>query len=225
MPQTQILDSKTLTLYPAADPAAPLVADVEFQENGADILAAARAAGAPDFHLLTVSGLNWDEDLSPWPSRPVVSKEDHFTGQASVFADFLTRQALAWALEALPQADRRLILAGYSMAGLFALYAATRTSRFEALVSCSGSLWFPDFEAYARTTPFVRDPRSIYLSLGDKESKVKSPVLQTTEPVTRSLADFYADQGIQTVYVAEKGNHFKDPAGRLGRGIAWTLTR
>jgi predicted alpha/beta superfamily hydrolase len=115
------------------------------------------------------------------------------------------------------------VLAGYSMAGLFALYAAYRTGAFDGIVSASGSVWFPDFSAFAQNTPLDPAPKCIYLSLGDAESNSRNQCLQQIESITRSLFEHYHDSGIPSTFELNSGNHFKDYDLRLAKGIAWTL--
>lgn len=49
------------------------------------------------------------------------------------------------------------------------------------IVSASGALWFPDFLAYAKEHPMKRVPEKLYLSIGDKETKTRHPLLKTVE--------------------------------------------
>ena len=58
-----------------------------------------------------------------------------------------------------------VMLAGYSLAGLFALYAVTKCDLFTAAASCSGSMWFPDFKEYITKFDTTKLPRTIYFSL------------------------------------------------------------
>ena len=58
-----------------------------------------------------------------------------------------------------------VMLAGYSLAGLFALYAVTKCDLFTAVASCSGSMWFPDFKEYITKFDTTKLPRAIYFSL------------------------------------------------------------
>ena len=92
----------------------------------------------PDIRMLAVSGFDWNEKLSPWPAPRVFRNGDDFGGKADELIEEL--------LEVLKQYPGRKYIAGYSLAGLFALYTATKTDQFEGCASVSGSLWYPDFE-------------------------------------------------------------------------------
>ena len=114
-------------------------------------------------------------------------------------------------------------LAGYSLAGLFAIYAAYKTDIFSRIISASGSLWFPGFEDYAKSHEFVKKPDFVYLSLGDTESKAKNKVLATVQDKTESLFELYKSKNIPVIFELNKGNHFTEPALRTAKGIKWIL--
>ena len=116
-----------------------------------------------------------------------------------------------------------VMLAGYSLAGLFALYAVTKCDLFTAAASCSGSMWFPDFKEYITKFDTTKLPRTIYFSLGDREAHTKNKILQTVEGHTRAIEKHLAESGINTVFELNKGNHFQQGALRTAKGIKWIL--
>ena len=116
-------------------------------------------------------------------------------------------------------------LAGYSLAGLFALYAIYQTDLFSRVGSMSGSLWFPGMKEYI----FSHEPQHqldcIYFSLGDKESKTKNPILRTVQENTKEICAYYQRKGIDTVFRLNPGNHFVQSVERTAAGIDWLLSR
>ncbi|MBQ2956892.1 MAG: hypothetical protein IJE08_10565 [Clostridia bacterium] len=78
--------------------------------------------------LVSVSGFDWNKDLSPWPAKAVFGEED-FSGGADAFLKELIRLIPDVEREAGLAPVRRCI-AGYSLAGLFAVYAAYRCDIF-----------------------------------------------------------------------------------------------
>lgn len=114
-------------------------------------------------------------------------------------------------------------IAGYSLAGLFAVYAAYHTDAFARIVSASGSLWYPDFLEYTQGHTLCRVPDKMYFSLGDREAKTKNHCLCLVEERTRTLYEKYSGQGIPTKFELNPGNHFMDAVGRMARGIRWIL--
>ncbi len=67
------------------------------------------------------------------------------------------------------------LLGGYSLAGLFSLWTAYQTDRFEGIVAASPSVWFPQWIEYAADNKPLTN--AIYLSLGDKEEKARNQVM------------------------------------------------
>ena len=213
---------RRVIVYPAAVANAPVVYAPMYQENGRAVLAACDAVGGAPFHLVTLSGLRWEGDLSPWPCPPVFAKGGSFAGEAATFTELLTAQVLPFAEEALGSPPRR-VLAGYSMAGLYALYAPFLTDAFSRLVCVSGSVWYPDFVPYVEEHAYRRTPEAVYLSLGDRESRTKNPTLHAVGDCMERLHAYFERQGIPTVLEWNPGNHYVDAAGRLARGIVWAL--
>lgn len=177
----------------------------------------------PSFTLSCISGMDWNADLSPWEIPPLRKNDPPFSGKADSYLAFIVCQALPAILQKLSAPPLYIALAGYSLAGLFALYAAHTTEAFSRFVAASPSAWFPRFVDFAKTTPFSKKPHHIYLSLGDKESKTKNPLLATVQKNAEILADFYKTQGFKTIFELNKGNHFADNQARLAKGIKWIL--
>ena len=116
-------------------------------------------------------------------------------------------------------------IAGYSLAGLFALYAIYRTDVFSRVGCMSGSLWFPGFKEYIFSHEPKRRPDCIYFSLGDKEAKTRNSVLKTVQENTEEIQAFYQSKGIDTVFQLNPGNHFVQGIERTIAGIQWLLRR
>lgn len=220
--QTHMADGRTITLYRRKHTGLPLVLLNSYMEFGEDILHSCQRHGCRAFQLLSVSGLAWDQCLSPWPAPKTVSDEDDFTGGAQAYSRWLSETVLPYARGELGEVECT-VLGGYSMGGLFAVYAPYVTGDYDRIISASGSLWYPGFLKYARTTPFVRRPQSIYFSLGNQESRTKHPALATTQTNTEELSEYYAGLGIDTVFELNPGNHYQDAPARMAKGITWTL--
>ncbi|MCI6934799.1 MAG: alpha/beta hydrolase-fold protein, partial [Bacteroidales bacterium] len=62
-----------------------------------------------------------------------------------------------------------LVMGGYSLGGLFALWTTTKTPIFDAVAACSPSLWMQGWEEYYEAHP--SKAKYIYMSLGKKEEK------------------------------------------------------
>jgi predicted alpha/beta superfamily hydrolase len=111
---------------------------------------------------------------------------------------------------------RQVILGGYSLAGLFALYACTKTDLFDSCLSASGSLWYPGWISYLQEHPV--QCRKVYLSLGDTEKNTRSPLMAQVEDNTRICAEMIGKYAEVTMEM-NPGSHFNDPSGRIVKGI------
>ena len=199
-------------LWLCGEPTLLLVEPVD--ERDADLpseTAALEQAGL-SFALAAVPVADWNRDLSPWPAPPVFGRVP-FAGGAQKTLDFLLSDVLPALTSRFPGVPA--VPGGYSLAGLFALWAATRTSAFAAVNAASPSVWYPDFLPYAQAHPLRT--RAVCLSLGDKEERAKNPVMARVGDCIRSL---HALQSERTPCTLDwnPGNHFQDAPGRTARG-------
>lgn len=216
---------KTIDVFQSENPNRPVIYLNTYGREGEAVFRQISAFGDLDFTLVAISGLNWEHDMAPWNIPPISSKDTPCTGGADAYLELLLN-------EILPQAEKTVLgtplwrgIAGYSLAGLFALYSIYRTDVFSRAASVSGSLWFPEFPAFVRSHTPKQTPDCIYFSLGDKEHKTRNPFLQTVRQNTEEIETFYEQQGVATTFQLNPGNHFQDAAGRTASGIRWILNR
>ena len=117
------------------------------------------------------------------------------------------------------------VLAGYSLGGLFALWAAYRTESFDGICAVSPSLWVRGWDAYAEGRVACAD--AVYLSLGDKEERARNVRMAAVGDCVRRQASRLTRQFTEgkTVFEWNRGGHFDDEPGRMARGLAWTAER
>ncbi len=214
--------NKRVDLFRGESADAPLVVLNGEDGEGAAMRDAIRSQTDADFALAAIGGLDWDLELTPWPAKGIRRGQD-FGGQAGEWLSALTGEVLPRVLAKLGAKPRWTGLAGYSLAGLFALWTLYQSDVFDRVASGSGSLWYPEFEAYAAANAFRRPPERLYLSLGDREALTKNPVMQPVEAVTRRLAERWSGESLAMRFEINPGGHFNDPVGRMARGIAWLL--
>lgn len=207
----------------AGSAGAPLVLMNAFENECNDTFEELRKLTTADISLAAVRITKWNRDMSPWEAAPVFKNDDPFTGGADAYLDKLTGEILPAVVNELGSKPAYTALAGYSLAGLFAVYAMYRTSAFSRIVSASGSMWFPGFVEFAKSHELASRPEKLYLSLGDKESKTRNKIMEPVERNTAELHECYRSLGIDTVFELNPGNHFQNPADRLAKGIAWVL--
>ena len=177
-----------------------------------------KLSGRDDFRLVACQVDDWNRDLSPWEAPPVFGKEG-FGGKAEKTLQDLKESVLS----RCGQADRKFI-GGYSLAGLFALWAAYREDSFEGVAAASPSVWFPGFVDMAERERILT--KKVYLSLGDKEEKAKNLVMAMVGDSIRRLNQIYTEMDkIKTVLEWNEGNHFREPELRMAKGFAWVMNR
>lgn len=222
--QTFNTDNKKITVYPALAENKPVIYLTTYNDDGGEVYAEVQKGGYTDFTLVTVSGLNWEAELSPWVAGNLFKYSEMFTGGADAYLQFLTQQVL-------PQAETGLNgilwrgLAGYSLAGLFTVYALYKTDLFSRAASMSGSLWYPDFKDFALQNTLCIAPQHLYFSLGDKEARARNQYLKTVQQCTEELAAHYRSLGINTCYELNPGGHYRNIISRSAAGIKWLLTQ
>ncbi len=219
---TMTVEEKKIRIFPG--PAgSPIVYLPCFMDEGKAVVDLVREMTEEPFTLVSISDLNWDDDLSPWYCAPVFKKADPNGGKADAFLDLLIHKIIPQVESQLETAPSYRAIAGYSLAGLFALYSLYRTDIFSRAASMSGSLWFPDFLEYTRAHEMLRKPDCVYLSLGDRESRTRNQILQTVQERTEALEADLSAAGIPTVFELNPGNHYQDSDRRSARGIVWML--
>ena len=129
---------------------------VEGMEHEADLI---RELAGPDFFLQAVQ-VDWFNDLSPWKA-PAVFRNIPFGSGAQKTLDKILKLA--------GNPEKEYVIGGYSMGGLFALWACCQTDRFLGAAAVSPSVWFPGFAEYTASSRMMA--KQVYLSLGDREEK------------------------------------------------------
>ena len=170
--------------------------------------------------LIGVSGANWNDDFTPWPAPAAFRGRTDFGGGADAFLKRLTQEILPEAEAALPVMPKRRMLVGYSLAGLFAMYAAG-LGAFDEAASVSGSMWYENFLPWLENAPAA--PMRAYFSVGDREKEGRNRAFRTIEDCTRRAAEILHARGAQTVFERNSGGHFDDPTGRMARAIEWLI--
>ena len=210
--------SKVPVIYEYGDPASARVLiqpvddhDLAGIENEAKTIA--ELAGG-DFRLIAVKIEDWNRDLSPWKAPPVFGKEAFGGGAAETLAEFL---------KLCDDKSKRYYIGGYSLAGLFALWAVCQTDAFAGAAAASPSVWFPGFADYMKERS-VQCGR-VYLSLGDREERTRNPIMAAVGDRIRELHAFLSARGTDCVLEWNQGNHFRDADLRTARAFAWLLNR
>ena len=216
---------KTISIFPSLEATAPIIYLNTVSGEGQKVYEAAQAVGCPTFSLVTISNLDWNHDMAPWNNPAAFKKGKPFTGGTDNYLRLLVEEIIPKAEKELAGSPAWRGIAGYSLAGLFALYAIYRTDVFSRVGCMSGSLWFPGFKEYVFSHEPKRWPDCIYFSLGDREAKTRNSVLKTVQENTEAIHAFYQSKDIDTAFQLNPGNHFVQRIERTAAGIQWLLNR
>ena len=186
-------------------------------DRTADLIAG--AAGVP-FVLAAFQIFGWDLDLTPWHDDAINRKPEVGTRTGDTLR-YVTESLLP-ALEA-EYGNLPVILGGYSLGGLFAIWSAVQTDRFAAIAAASPSLWIRDWLDYAEAHPVQAG--KVYLSLGDQEEHVKNRAIARVGDSVRGEYELLKTQlGRENcTLVWNPGNHFQDGDKRLAAAFSWCI--
>ena len=220
-----MIGQKQISVYPCDEPDSPVIYLNTFEGEGEQVLRILKGGGCPPFTLVSVSGLDWNHDMSPWEIPPVFKNAEPCTGGADAFLELLRGKIV-------PETEKEIRgnvlwrgIAGYSLAGLFALYSLYQTDIFSRTASVSGSLWYPGITEYISSHAMKKQPDHLYFSLGNKEAKTRNPYMRAVKENTEKIETYYREKGIDTVFRLNPGSHYKDARERTALGIRWLLER
>ena len=167
-----------------------------------------------EFQLAAVKVDSWNDDLSPWKAPAVFGKTD-FGGNAENTLSAITKLC--------DDPEKRYYIGGYSLAGLFSIWAACQTNIFSGVAAASPSVWFPQFVTYIKK--HSTKASAVYLSLGNKEEKTRNEIMAKAGECIRECKDILTEQNVDCVLEWNEGNHFKDTGIRTAKAFAWVLSQ
>ena len=193
----------------------------EHELQSIDHEVAAIAQSSRNFLFAAIPVESWNDALSPW-EVPAVWGKQGFGGNAADTLRFLTEQVMPMLTQQfhLPE-NVKIILGGYSLAGLFALWASTQTDLFYGVAAASPSVWFPGWIEFEQQHP--TQAQHIYLSLGDKEEHTKNTVMAAVGDNIRALHSRLTARGVDCTLEWNSGGHFKDADLRTARAFQWVM--
>ena len=187
------------------------------------------AASRYQASMVVVSGMNWNDDLTPWPADPVFKREKPFGGKAVGFLKILEDDimpeterilGLAHPVPLQEQCAVERYLVGVSLSGLFALWSAHRSDLFAGIASISGSFWYPQFEDWVLTHDLSNAVRKVFISLGDREKDTRNRAMASVEVNTVSIVSHLRTAAADVDYRLEEGTtHFSPIVPRLDAAL------
>ena len=84
-----------------------------------------------EFILVSISNLDWNNDMSPWYTENINNYDSNFLGKADEYIDLLVNDIMQYVsnfiINKLNKNIKYYTIAGYSLAGLFSVYIAYKT--------------------------------------------------------------------------------------------------
>lgn len=158
--------------------------------------------------LVMIYPYDWNYCMTPWKYH---DKNMGKTGGGEEF--------LSWFIsEIYDEKYQRQYIGGYSLGGLFALFAACEKELFDGVMSVSGSLWYPGALEYFNEKSIGKRIGKIYMSLGDKESLTKNAEREKVGFNTEKLAEVFG-RTKEVFFEYNRGGHFTDISERIVKSI------
>ena len=186
----------------------------------------------------------WEENFSPWCAPRVFAKGPNFGDGAQKTLDTLINHVIPWTESELTDPPTYRVLVGYSLAGLFSLWAGVSpqlsagtapqlsaaaapqpSSTFQRIGAVSGSFWFPGLLDYVdqQLSGGVVGLTHAYLSLGDREARTPNPQIMHVRENAKLLASKLQNAGIISTFELNRGNHFQNVEGRMQKALDWLV--
>lgn len=163
---------------------------------------------------------DWDNQLTPWSAKGLYRSDPDFKGEAPEFLDTLVHE-LAPAIEkAEGLAPNQRAIGGYSLAGLFSVFAFASCDFFKHVASMSGSFWYEGWTEWLGSLERNKHGSFAYLSLGDKERRAKEKILHRVQDATDFTAETLAKWGATVEHRMVPGTHFDNILERVETGLS-----
>ena len=191
----------------------------------------------------------WEENFSPWCAPRVFAKGPNFGDGAQKTLDTLINQVIPWTESELTEPPAYRVLVGYSLAGLFSLWAGVSqqvacscqpddvpsqpgaphvdasVATFQRIGAVSGSFWFPGLLDYVeqQLSGGAVGLTHAYLSLGDREARTPNPQIMHVRENAELLASKLESARITSTFELNRGNHFQNVEGRMQKALDWLV--
>jgi len=195
---------------------APVIYVIDSPEHPIDLAGPAEGVACT---IVTVPVANWNDSLTPWPAPGLYRGEPDFGGHAArTLSDLCNRAIPAIELEAGLHPNKRAIC-GYSLAGLFSLYAFVHSAQLDACACLSGSVWYDGWVEHLRSLDLGGAGRFAFLSVGTKEKRAALATLRRVQDNMAQCADILRERGCAVEYSLGPGNHMSFIPERYAAGL------
>lgn len=172
------------------------------------------------FAIVFFDTVEWAKALMPWQDE-AVSRNEEVGKHAQDTLVYIEESLVPWLHERFGKLP--CIIGGYSLGGLFALWAARQSAAFCAVAAASPSLWIKGWADFA-------DNRSLnaqlaYVSLGNREEHCRNQCMARIGDCVRHEHLTLTEQIGTTATTLEwnNGGHFGEEAERTAKAFAWCI--
>mgnify|MGYP004653929471 FL=1 len=193
----------------------------ETKNDGINREVKALAANATKgFAIVFFDTVEWAKALMPWHDE-AVSRDEEVGMHAQDTLIYIEESLVPWMHERFGKLP--CIIGGYSLGGLFALWAARQSTAFDAVAAASPSLWikgWADFADRHRLNAPVA-----YVSLGDREEHCRNQrMARIGDCVRHEHMTLTTQLGTSaTTLEWNSGGHFGNEAERTAKAFAWCI--
>ena len=172
------------------------------------------------FRLVAFGIKDWMSELTPWPAPPTFGKQPFGDGAEMTLGyvknDLIPTLQERWGA-------MKVVLGGYSLAGLFALWAGYNSDICDGIAAASPSVWYPQWTDYIDGKEMHSN--AVYLSLGDREFRTKNPVMAHVNDAIRKQYELVSAQGVESTLEWNIGGHFVDSEKRMAKAFVWVVNQ
>ena len=171
--------------------------------------------------LAVITGMDWDDDLTPWKAKGVPKGCPDFKGNATSFLSTLVSDvvpAVEHQLDIHPDTERTLT--GISLSGLFALWQWMLNDTFRNIISISGSFWYDGFVEWVTSQHIPDDKGKGYFLLGKEEALTNVKAFQPVKTDTMEIVDYLHRNGLDVLFELVPGNHYQFAIERLEKAFS-----
>lgn len=222
MKQQETIGGRECTLYTMDGARVLLLQPVDAHDQSlldSEVETVRSLADVP-FNLVAFGINDWMSELTPWPAPPAFGKQPFGDGADNTLKyvedTLLPLLKVQWG-------EMKVILGGYSLAGLFSLWVGYNSDLFDGIAAASPSVWYPQWTGYIEGKEMRS--KAVYLSLDDRESRTKHPVMAHVDDAIRRQHQLLAAQNVVTTLEWNPGGHFVDSEKRMAKAFAWTIKK
>lgn len=172
------------------------------------------------FAIVFFDTVEWAKALMPWQDE-AVSRNKEVGKHAQDTLVYIEESLVPWLHKRFGKLP--CIIGGYSLGGLFALWAARQSAAFCAVAAASPSLWIKGWADFADNHSL--NAQLAYVSLGNREEHCRNQCMARIGDCVRHEHLTLTEQIGTTATTLEwnNGGHFGEEAERTAKAFAWCI--